>query len=129
MAYPTAVNNQITDAVTQANVKMLADAPAVAMGAIYQSLADATGILFENAVSAQQNAAMLAQATTNMGVMQLYSLTTAATAATMARLLQSDVPDNMLSLLTALRATQGAVAAGVPGREQSDVPDNGQKPV
>ena len=39
MAFPTAVNSQITDAVTQANVKVLADAPAMAMGAIYQSLA------------------------------------------------------------------------------------------
>ncbi len=27
MAFPTAVNSQITDAVTQANVKVLADAP------------------------------------------------------------------------------------------------------
>ena len=129
MAYPTAVNDQITDAVTQANVKVLADAPAMAMGAIYQSLAHATGILFENAVSAQQNAAVLAQAATNMGVMQLYSLNAAATAAATAKLLQSDAPDNMLSLLTALRATQDAVAADVPGREQSDVPDNGPKPV
>ena len=129
MAYPTAVNDQITDAVTQANVKVLADAPAMAMGAIYQSLAHATGILFENAVSAQQNAAILAQAATNMGVTQLYSLNTAAAAAATAKLLQGDAPDNMLSLLTALRATQNAVAADVPGREQSDVPDNGPKPL
>lgn len=94
MAYPTAVNDQITDAVTQANVKVLGDAPAMAMGAIYQSLAHATGILFENAVSAQQNAAMLAQAATNMGITQLYSLGTAVTAAAPARLQQSDVPDD-----------------------------------
>lgn len=129
MAFPTAVNDQITDAVTQANVKVLADAPAMAMGAIYQSLAHATGILFENAVSAQQNAAVLAQAATNMGVMQIYALNTAATAAATAKLLQGGAPDNMLSLLTALRATQGPVSADVPGREQSDVPDNGPKPL
>jgi len=129
MAFPTAVNDQITDAVTQANVKVSGDAPAMAMGAIYQSLAHATGILFENAVSAQQNAAMLAQAATNMGIMQIYSLGTAATAAAMARLQQSDVPDNMLSLLTALRATQEPVAQDDAGSEQSDVPDNGPKPV
>jgi hypothetical protein len=46
MALPTPVNGQITDAVTQANVKVLGDAPAMAMGAIYQSLAHSTGILF-----------------------------------------------------------------------------------
>ena len=34
MAIPTPVNGQITDAVTQANVKVLGDAPAMAMGAI-----------------------------------------------------------------------------------------------
>jgi len=129
MADPTAVNDQITDAVTQADVKVLGDAPAMAMGAIYQSLAHATGILFENAVSAQQNAAMLAQAATNMGIMQIYALTTAATAAAMARLQQSDVPDNMLSLLTALRATQASVSEDAAGREQSDVPDNRSKPL
>ncbi|MFB9156471.1 RebB family R body protein, partial [Chromobacterium violaceum] len=39
MAFPTSVNNQITDAVTQANVKVLAESPAMAMGSIYQSLA------------------------------------------------------------------------------------------
>ena len=54
MAIPTPVNGQITDAVTQANVKVLGDAPAMAMGSIFQSLAHSTGILYENAVSAQQ---------------------------------------------------------------------------
>ena len=39
MALPTPVNGQITDAVTQSNVKVVAEAPAMAMGAIYQSLA------------------------------------------------------------------------------------------
>ncbi|MCE1185372.1 MAG: RebB family R body protein, partial [Rhodocyclales bacterium] len=31
MSFPTTVNDQITDAVTQANVKVLAEAPAMAM--------------------------------------------------------------------------------------------------
>ena len=49
MAFPTSVNNQITDAVTQANVKVLGDAPAIAMGNLYQAtaqaLASATGVI------------------------------------------------------------------------------------
>jgi hypothetical protein len=98
------VNPQITDAVTQSNVKVLGDAPAMAMAAIYQSLAHSTGILFENAVAAQQNQAILAQAATTQGVMQIYSFDTAAAAATVAKVAQSDVPDNMLSLLATLRA-------------------------
>ncbi len=98
------VNPQITDAVTQSNVKVLAEAPAMALAAIYQSLAHSTGILYENAVAAQQNQAILAQAATTQGVMQIYSFDTAAAAATVAKVGQSDVPDNMLSLLAALRA-------------------------
>jgi hypothetical protein len=108
MALDTPVNSQITDAVTQANVKVLGDAPAMAMGAIYQSLAHSTGLLYENAAAAQQNQAILAQAATTQGVMQLYSLDTAAAAATVAKIGQSDVPDNMLSLLAALRAFGGS---------------------
>jgi len=80
MAESTPVNGQITDAVTQANVKVVGEAPAMAMGAIYQSLAQSTGILYENATSAQQQQNILAQAATNKGVMQLYSVDTMAVA-------------------------------------------------
>jgi len=89
MAEPTPVNGQITDAVTQANVKVVGEAPAMAMGAIYQSLAHSTGILFENAVSAQQQLAIAAQAATNQGVIQIYSVDTAAAAAATADDLKS----------------------------------------
>jgi hypothetical protein len=106
MAIPTAVNGQITDAVTQANVKVVGDAPAMAMGAIYQSLAHSTGILYENAVSAQQQIGICAQAATNQGVIQIYSIDTMAGAVSTAKIGQSDVPQTMLSLLTALKATQ-----------------------
>jgi len=37
MAFPTAVNSQITDSITQANTKVLGDAPAMAMGNLYQA--------------------------------------------------------------------------------------------
>lgn len=64
MAFPTSVNSQITDAVTQANVKVLGDAPAVAMGSLYQTVAHAVGLSAQNAVSNQQNVAQLALAVT-----------------------------------------------------------------
>lgn len=70
------VDPQITDAVTQANVKVLADAPAMAMGTIYQTLAHATGLQFMNAVNAQQQSNILQQAATTQGVIQLYSVGT-----------------------------------------------------
>jgi hypothetical protein len=104
MAYPTPVNDQITDAVTQSNVKVLGDAPAMAMGTIYQSLAHSTGILFENATSAQQQLGITAQAATNQGVIQIYSMDTMAGAVATGKVGQSDVPDNMLALLSALKA-------------------------
>ncbi len=110
MEIPTPVNGQITDSVTQANVKVVADAPAMAMGAIYQSLAHSTGILYENAASSQQQLAIAAQAATNQGVIQIYSVDTMAGAVSAAKLAQSDVPDNMLALLSALRAGASPVA-------------------
>ena len=107
MAYPTQVNDQITDAVTQSNVTVLGDSPAMAMGAIFQSLAHSTGILYENAVSAQQQLAIASQAATNQGVIQIYSIDTMAGAVATSKIAQSDTPSTMLSLLTALKATAG----------------------
>ncbi|NQZ73911.1 MAG: RebB family R body protein, partial [Dinoroseobacter sp.] len=44
MADNTEVNSQITDAVTQTNVKVLGEAPAQAMGTLYQIASQAAGI-------------------------------------------------------------------------------------
>ena len=107
MAIPTPVNGQITDAVTQANVKILGDAPAMAMGAIFQSLGHSSGILYENAVGAQQQLGIAAGAATNQGVIQIYSVDTMAGAVATSKIAQSDTPDVMLSLLTSLKSTQG----------------------
>lgn len=74
MAEPTPVNGMITDAVTQANVKVIAEAPAMALASLYQTAAHSTGLAFENAVNAQNNQAILAQSATTQGVMQIYSL-------------------------------------------------------
>ena len=79
MAFPTAVNSQITDSVTQANVQVLGDAPAVAMGNLFQATAQALSNSAHNATSAQQQTAVAAQAATTMGVATLYALDTAAT--------------------------------------------------
>ena len=110
MAMPTPLNGQITDAVTQSNGKVLGDAPAMAMGAVFQSLAHSTGILYENAVGSQQQLAIAGQAATNQGVIQIYSLDTMAGAVATAKVSKSDVPDNMLALLSALKATGPAVS-------------------
>ncbi|HHW1779482.1 TPA: RebB family R body protein [Pseudomonas aeruginosa] len=104
MSFPTAVNDQITDAVTQSNVKVVGEAPAMALGTIYQTMAHSTGILFENAVSAQQQQNALTLAASNMGVMQIYSLDTAADAGATEKVGQLGVADNLTSLLTVLKS-------------------------
>ncbi|UYK86015.1 RebB family R body protein [Xanthomonas sacchari] len=104
MAFPTAVNDQITDAVTQSNVKVIGEAPAFAMASIYQSMAHSTGILFGNAVSAQQQQSTLAQAMANQGVMRIYSLDSTAAAGATEKVAQTGVSDNLTSLLTVLNA-------------------------
>lgn len=87
MAYPTAVNSQITDAVTQANLKVLGDSPAVALGNLYQATAQALANAAHNATTAQQQTAITAQAATTMGVATLYSLDTAATGVSTTKIL------------------------------------------
>lgn len=62
MAFPTSLNSQITDAVTQSNVKVIGEAPAIALGSLYQAIAHAAGIAGENLVTQQQNANNLSQA-------------------------------------------------------------------
>jgi hypothetical protein len=47
------VNPQVTDAITQMNVKLVGESPAQAMGAALQTLSHATGLAIENATSAQ----------------------------------------------------------------------------
>ncbi len=79
MAFPTAVNDQVTDSVTQSNTKVVGDAPAVAMGNLYQATAQALANAAHNAAMAQQQNNILAQAVTTMGVSLLYSIDTAAT--------------------------------------------------
>ena len=79
MAFPTAVNSQITDSATQANVQVLGVAPSVAMGNLYQATAQALANAAHNASSAQQQTNVVMQASTTMGVATLYLIDTATT--------------------------------------------------
>ena len=83
------VNPQITDAVTQTNVKVLAEAPAMAMGTLYQTMAHSLGILMENAVTSQQNMNVIGQASVTQGVAMIYSIDTASTGVSTREILDS----------------------------------------
>ncbi|UHO39484.1 RebB family R body protein [Chryseobacterium capnotolerans] len=81
------VNEQITDAVTQSNVKVVAESPAMALSNVYQTAAHSTGIMFENAVNSQNQQNIVTQAATTQGISQIYSLDTIADAVSMAKIL------------------------------------------
>ena len=89
MAFPTAVNSQITDSTTQANTKVLGDAPAVALGNLYQATAQALANAAHNATNAQQQSYVTAQSATTMGVATLYSIDTASTGVATVKVLGS----------------------------------------
>ncbi|QBA20234.1 antirepresssor protein RebB [Chryseobacterium indologenes] len=82
------VNEQITDAVTQSNVKVVAESPAMALSNVYQSAAHSTGIMFENAINAQNQHNIVTQAATTQGVTQIYSKDTIADALSIAKILK-----------------------------------------
>jgi hypothetical protein len=70
MAYPTPVNNQVTDAVTQSNVMALGSAPAAAVAMLYQTVAQAMGNAANNATYGQQqgNTLMLSVVSTGCAI-------------------------------------------------------------
>lgn len=65
------VNEKITDSITQVNTKVLADAPAMAMGSLYTAMGQALSNSGSNATAAQQQAAITMQAATVQGVNSL----------------------------------------------------------
>jgi len=71
------VNDQITDAVTQANVKVLGDAPAMAMGNLYQATAQALSNAAHNATTSQQHVNLASEASSTLAIATLYSVDTA----------------------------------------------------
>ncbi|WP_346986284.1 RebB family R body protein [Chryseobacterium sp. POE27] len=86
----TKVNEQITDAVTQSNVKVVGESPAMALANVYQTAAHSTGLMFENAVNAQNQQNILAQAAANQGIAQIYSIDTISDAIAIAKMLNGN---------------------------------------
>ncbi|SDR36504.1 Killing trait domain-containing protein [Pseudovibrio sp. Tun.PSC04-5.I4] len=95
--------NMVTDAVTQTNVQVIGDAPAMAMANIYMSMAHATGIMFQNSVGAASQQLILSQAATTQGVMQINSVNTMAGASATQKIAQVGTADQLTTLLTTLQ--------------------------
>ncbi len=79
MAYPTSVNSQVTDSITQVNTKVLGDSPSMAMGNLFVATSQALSNAAHNATTAQQQAVVTAQAATTQGISTLYCIDTAST--------------------------------------------------
>ncbi|TQV89431.1 RebB family R body protein [Aliikangiella coralliicola] len=65
------VNPQVTDAITQTNVEVVGESPAMAMGSLYQTIGNSVAMAAANAVYAQQQANVTYQTATTMGVKAL----------------------------------------------------------
>jgi hypothetical protein len=109
MADPTLVNGQITDAVTQANVKVLADAPAQALAMVYQTLGQTVGLGMQNATAAQQQMNTINQAVTTQCANLIMTMDTSATARASLQLLTgNDLATQLAQLLASLASGQQA---------------------
>ena len=72
MVDETRVNAQITDAVTQTNVKVVAEAPAQSMAMVYQAMAHSISLAMENAMQAQGGLQQIGNAVTSSGVRMIF---------------------------------------------------------
>ena len=68
------VNSQITDAVTQTNVKVVAEAPAQAIASLYQVASHSAGLSLQNAVNSQQALNQISNAVVSKAVALILSL-------------------------------------------------------
>jgi hypothetical protein len=76
MAFTTAVNDKITDSITQVNTKVLGDAPAIATGNFYIATSQALSNAAHNATSNQQQSYVTGQTATTQGVATLLAVDT-----------------------------------------------------
>lgn len=72
MSQPQSVNSAIIDSVTVTNTKVLAEAPAMAMGSLYQTIGNSVAMAAANAVYAQQQANVTYQAATTLGITKMF---------------------------------------------------------
>ncbi|MDX2103908.1 MAG: glycerol-3-phosphate dehydrogenase [Alphaproteobacteria bacterium] len=79
MAFPTALNSQVTDSVTQVNTEVLGAAPAVAMGNLFVATSQALSNAAHNATNNQNQSYSTLQASTVQGVSTILAVDTATT--------------------------------------------------
>ncbi len=104
MSDPKGVSPLITDAVTQANVKVLGDSPAMSLSNLYQTISQSLSLSAQNAVMSQQQSNIIHQATTTQGVSLLYSVDTAIIGSAADKGTRADLGDAIVALKAATQA-------------------------
>ena len=74
MSQSTGVNAQITDAITQANSMVLAQAPAQALASLYQVASHSAGLSMQNAVFNQQSMNQVSNAIVSKAVAMILAI-------------------------------------------------------
>lgn len=77
MAFPTSVNSQVTDSVSQVNTEVVGTAPATAMGNLFIATGQALSNAAHNATNNQQQSYVTMQASTTQSVATMLSIDTA----------------------------------------------------
>lgn len=108
MADPTLVNGQITDGVAQANVKVLGDAPAMALATSYQTLGASAGTAVQNATANQQQFYAIGSSVAAQAVSLILSVDTAAAARATTSLLSDNAFARSLAELNAVTSQKGS---------------------
>lgn len=89
MALPTAINDQITDSISQVNTEVLGTSPSVAGSNLIVATSQALGISAHNASAAQQESYVSSQASTTAAVSMLLATETASAGRAASRIFQS----------------------------------------
>ncbi len=93
------VNSQVTDAVTQTSMTVVGEAPAEAVGMLYQQMAHSIGLALQNIIAQQQHSYSIHNAITLAASRQLLTTDPAAAARASQELItDSAVTDNLAAL-------------------------------
>ena len=95
MSEDSYINSQVTDAISQTSLKVLGEAPAEAVGILYQQMAHSVGLALQNVIAQQQHSYSIHNAITLAASRQLITTDPAAAAkASQALITDSAVADN-----------------------------------
>lgn len=73
MSQPKTVNGAVVDAIVTTNTGVLAEAPSMAMGSLYQTIGNSVALAAANSVYAQHQGNLAFQAGSTLGVSKLFS--------------------------------------------------------